>query len=220
MQAHPPDVQIAELSDLQARQLDGAKTVAFQDDPASEFAVRAGALPEDSRYRLLASALKKKTESALVEQADIVERIDSEHGQVDPLAFSGNASLNAETRVRLLSRYLDAEDAHSRNVSAVEWLAAADMSDPFQASVRGLANDAFAFLKGDTTDSARVIRGIVIAKGMLPPNAAKVLVGNLTGENPEEVAKAFNTLSVLGNDALQDSVAGADGRSAWPAFSP
>lgn len=212
VQAHPPDVQIAGLSDLQVRKRDDANPAAFQDHPVSEFAVRAGALPEDSRYRLLATALKIKTESALVEQADIVERIDSEHGQVDPLAFSGNTSLNAETRVRLLSRYLDAEDTRSRNVSAVEWLAAADMSDPFLASVRGLANDAFAFLNDDNTDSARVIRGIAIAKGMLPRNAAKVLIGNLTGDNSKEVSQAFNTLSVLGTDALQDSVAGADGR--------
>ena len=204
VQAHPHETQIAELSKLQAQEPNEAVSDPTRanangtgNEGQTEFATRAGALPEASRNRLLATALKQRTETALVEQARIAERIDIVPEQVDPWEIAGNALLENRARLQLLSRFREAVDAHSRSVSALDPLEDSGSSASRPKGDQGLLSDAFSHLNDGKIDAAIFTRGIAVSTSSLQGTAGKILIRALASEDSEEVAQAFTTLSLL-----------------------
>lgn len=218
VQAHPAETQIAELSKLQARKPIEAisnssptQNSGSSMEEQTEFSKRADALPEVSRNRLLAAALKQRTESSLVELARIAGRIDGAHEHVDPLEISGNALLGTQARLQLLGRFREAVDARSRQVAALEQLAVAGSGSRSLTGEQGFAHDAFSYLNDGKADPAVLMHGIAVSNFNLPRIAAKALVKTIASENSQDVAQAFRTLSVLKPDAINDSLIGAEG---------
>jgi|GEM_PF-3559157 len=175
----------------------GATRAAAQtaDVPGSDIAAgHLAVLPDIALKRLHENAVKKRTVGVTAEADRIAGRITDAHGLFDAREIEYNPLLEPHQKLQLISGLNHAMEEQRKNIEAVNWVLSPASPAPGD---RDLAERAFVYLDDGETDRDALARGMLRTKGVVPQSYVRGLRAGLESSDPEEVGKAYDTLSHL-----------------------
>ncbi|TYC64225.1 hypothetical protein FMN50_01455 [Rhodobacterales bacterium] len=202
------DVQIVGLSNLaNVNEGDGsssdrgdhnaAGTGVVKPLAASAFEQRARLLPRQTRNRLLASALQRKSAQSTAEERRLSKRIEENPLAQEPAEILESGGLEWHQKARLLDTVSSKVRELEANLQAVDWARSNDLDGAGDVSRAVLAERAYAYLNDGKTDRDALALGLLRSKGELPASYVSSLRNRLTGGDRDEISSVMKSLSAI-----------------------
>lgn len=161
------------------------------------FKERSARLSPQSRNRLLANAIRKKSAAAREEEHRITAMIQDDPLSLEPEEIDRSGELDWSRKKRLYDMQRGKLGELEMNLEAVGWMQSEDTPDTTAKDAQAYADRAYTYLSKAENDRDAVARYMLDAKGILPANYTSDLGKGLLSHDPEKISRAFAALSTL-----------------------